>query len=647
VPGIFVGYDEGSKAYKFMQDGCTKWRPVRTLNFNEHSFGWQKRNLDSDIELMTAVPVNEQGDREPCVMAGEPKDAQRVELKAAKETARTRQQLQKMRSQPATALISVDSFGGEWHVDNTIMQEFVPKSVKQARECAESQQWELAMHEEIEAMEAAGVWGPPVSVPAGTTITPLKFIFTKKMGPDGNVARFKARLIYLNRSVSDSNDDSMPEESFYAPVVDKASMRAFLTYAASRKWFLEQADVRTAFLHAENSGEDYVLLPEGFGDGSGRLRKLHKALYGLRRAPKAWNETFAKWATGEAFFVQSDVDPCLLFRNDREGSLIIYVDDLLLAASSKRIMDDMLSLIDRKFSLRKLGQPEFFLGMNLLYDRLEGRLVLSQFTYIRAMMNKFDTGNAFCKGLPMVPETILLKDQAGTSPTDQPYGSLVGALLFVSVSTRPDVSYAVNRLSKFVSSPSVQHWDAAVQVLLYLYKTKFKGICLGFEHQGCPKLLGYTDSDWANDVEDRKSISGGVVLWGGSLLAWYSRKQTMVATSTTEAETIAAVDMAYSLLSTTKLITEIAGIKCGDLEVSMLVDNQPSIHSMYNGRGRNRHYDVKLKFIQECVLNSHFTIQKVQSDDNLADMLTKALRKKKFDFLSSVFMQDQITKDVI
>jgi hypothetical protein len=121
----------------------------------------------------------------------------------------------------------------------------------------------------------------------------------------------------------------------------------------------------------------------------------------------------------------------------------------------------------------------------------------------------------------MVPETVLVKDQAGTSPTDQPYGSLVGALLFVAVCSRPDIAFAVTRLTKFISSPAEQHWTAALQVLAFLFKTRFCGVELGFKRKGggLPNIEGYADSDWAGDGEDRKSVSGGVVMWGAVAFA--------------------------------------------------------------------------------------------------------------------------------
>jgi hypothetical protein len=231
----------------------------------------------------------------------------------------------------------------------------------------------MAMREELGSMEAAGVWGPPTILPAGKTATPLKFIFTKKMGPGGEVERYKARLVFLNREKGNVSNG----ERLYAPVVEKTTLRMFLAYAASHHWWILQADVCTAFLHAENSGEDYVLLPSGLEElqhGGGRIRRLHKALYGLRRAPKAWNDFFTAWAVGEEGYIQSSADLCLFYSKDRSGMLVVYVDDLLLAAVNQQVLTIMLEGVNSKFEVRNMGTPSYFLGINVCYDRERGEV---------------------------------------------------------------------------------------------------------------------------------------------------------------------------------------------------------------------------------------------------------------------------------
>jgi hypothetical protein len=139
-------------------------------------------------------------------------------------------------------------------------------------------------------------------------------------------------------------------------------------------------------------------------------------------------------------------------------------------------------------------------------------------------------------------------------------------------------------------------------------------------------------------------VSGGVVMVGGSVLLWFSRKQTMIATSTTEAETHAAMEMSYSLMIARNLVAELWNVQLHSIVTTMFVDNQPAIDAIGNGRGRTRHYDVKLKFIQQCLIERKFQLKKIDTKQNLADILTKPLRKLQFEYLSDVILSnDQIS----
>jgi hypothetical protein len=206
----------------------------------------------------------------------------------------------------------------------------------------------------------------------------------------------------------------------------------------------------------------------------------------------------------------------------------------------------------------------------------------------------------------------------------------VGALLFVSVSTRPDISFAVNTLAKFVADPGVHHWEAAMQVLKYLGATKSYGILLGGER--ATRVVAYSDSDWASDVEDRVSVSGGVVYFGGSVICWFSRKQRMVCTSTAEAETHAITDVVKLVLHVSAVLLEVAGsILSFNVENIPVIytDNQPAIDAI-NGNGRNKHYDIRIKFVREHLDNGDFKLVKIPTAENVSDILTKPLRRNKF-----------------
>jgi hypothetical protein len=207
----------------------------------------------------------------------------------------------------------------------------------------------------------------------------------------------------------------------------------------------------------------------------------------------------------------------------------------------------------------------------------------------------------------------------------------VGALLFIASCTRPDVTFAVHILSRFLSKPNTAHWNAAVDVLLYLKGTSEKGIVLG--GGGAVEIQGFADSDWAANTDDRTSISGGVIFWGESPVMWLSRKQRMVCTSTAEAETHAVLEVAKEIICVSRFVGELLTFVTGlqNLETpTIFTDNQPALDSLIHGRGRTKHYDIRIKFLAKSIQEGVFKLLKVSTVDNLADVFTKPLRATRF-----------------
>jgi hypothetical protein len=534
------------------------------------------------------------------------------------------------------ALVGVDCYGAEIFGDGGF-KERVPKSVKEALEGPEKELWQAAIREELEAMEEAEVWGEPVRIEPWVKVTPLRFIFTKKLGAGGVVERYKARLIFMNR-----DDEGDQEEDVYAPVVDKASLRVFLAIVAKKGWYLQQSDIKTAFLNAENNGEDYVKLPPCVVQGGeSPVRKLQKALYGLKRAPKAWNSTFTEWALGKGFR-QADAEPCIFVHQEERVMLAVYVDDLLIAAEDMVSLTRFQDLLKEKFKTRDMGVPTYFLGMNVEFDERMRWVHLTQTTYVDALLEKYNEYLKSPRTLPIVSGVVLSKEQSVAKPSIKPYASLVGALLFLSVCTRPDISYAVGVLAKFLSCPAEQHWEVAVGVLAYVGATRHKGILLGDVQLGARKgIVGYADADWANDVDDRKSISGGAVFYEGSLVSWFSRKQHMICTSTAEAEIHAIMELIGAVRSTKLLLQELLGeFFSENVGVPVIYsDNQPGLDAIKAKRARTKHYDIKVKFIAQGVQNGDFELRKIATSVNVADVFTKALRTARFRALTSSFMK--------
>ena len=237
----------------------------------------------------------------------------------------------------------------------------------------------------------------------------------------------------------------------------------------------------------------------------------------------------------------------------------------------------------------------------------------------------------------------LSREQGEVSPTSLPYSSLVGSLLYLAVCTRPDISFAVGQLSKYVSAPGIEHWGAAMDVLGYLGATRMAGVTLGNVFSGVQKgVLGYADSDWANDADDRKSVSGGALFVDGSLVAWFSRKQNLVCTSTEDAEVHAVMELLNVVREVGGLLDELDGVfRSKRREVPIiLTNNQPGLDAIKARKAKRKHVDVKVKHLAESIEKGDFKIQKVATAVNLADVFTKALRSVRFRSLSRFFMSE-------
>ena len=204
--------------------------------------------------------------------------------------------------------------------------------------------------------------------------------------------------------------------------------------------------------------------------------------------------------------------------------------------------------------------------------------------------------------------------------------------MYAATGTHPDISFAVSILARFMSDPHSVHWDTAKHVLCYLKGTKNLRLTFGLNKNG---LIGYTDADWASQAH-RHSISGSVFLVSGGAISWSSRKQPIIALSTTEAEYIAASDATRELLWLRALTSELNF--SSDSPTTLFCDNQSAIKVAKNGllHARTKHIDIRYHFIRETILNGHLDIIYCPTSEMIADVFTKALPSSKLNFFAEL-----------
>uniref|UniRef100_A0A2N9J561 Integrase catalytic domain-containing protein n=1 Tax=Fagus sylvatica TaxID=28930 RepID=A0A2N9J561_FAGSY len=407
-------------------------------------------------------------------------------------------------------------------------------------------------------------------------------------------------LLIATRLVSLPKDSlksmALNYEETFAPVAHLSSVRTLIAVSASRHWPLFQMDVKNAFLNGELTEEVYMQLPPGFSQPPGfshKVCRLRQALYGLKQAPRAW---FAKFNStiSQHGFSASSYDSALFFRRSDHGItlLLLYVDDMIITGDDVQGIQDLKRFLGQHFEMKDLGPLSYFLGLEGLFHPPMVTISLKPSTHL-----------------------ILSLEQ------------LVGSLVYLTV-TRPDISYAVHIVSQFMAAPRSLHYAVVLRILRYLKGTLFHG--LHFSSQSSLTLQAYSDADWTGDPTDRHSTTGYCFLLGDSLISWRSKKQSVVARSSTEAEYRAIADTTVELLWLRWLLQDL-GIDCSTA-VPIHCDNRSAIQIAHNDvfHERTKHIEIDCHFVRHHLLQGTLQLRSVSSQDQLADIFTKPMPPGRF-----------------
>lgn len=451
-------------------------------------------------------------------------------------------------------------------------------------------------------------------------------MFTIKRDANGNIERYKARLVakgFMQRQGVDFNE-------VFAPVGKHSTLRALLAVVVEKGLQLHQLDVKTAFLNGDLEEVIYMRQPPGYEQGGPKMVcRLHKSLYGLRQAPRAWHAKL-KSELESMGFRASTADASLFVRNqgDNVEYMLIYVDDILIASKELTAVQAVKTELGSIFDVRDLGEAKFFLGMEITRNTEDGTIKLSQVRAIKDLVSKFNMVDAKTKTTPISVTTRLCKGESKLVDKEQvPYLELVGSLLYLAACTRPDIAQAVGALSRYMQHPTEQHWNAAKNVLRYLSGTPEVGIVF---KQGGGSLVGYCDASYADDLDTRRSTTGYVFLLGGGAVSWASKVQPTVALSTAEAEYMAAASAAKEALWLRKLMGDL-GVECA-APVLIHCDSQAALKLLVNPvvSQRSKHIDVLHHFARERVARREVRYEYCRTECMIADCLTKAVSEHKF-----------------
>lgn len=494
-----------------------------------------------------------------------------------------------------------------------------PRTYKDASESDEWPQWHQAMQEEIEALNKNKTW-ELVNKPPNVKPIKNKWVYKVKLKPDGQVERFKARLVAKGYSQIPNID----YKETYAPVASMNTVRMFLAIANQNNMRIMQFDIKTAFLYGDLDEQLYMEQPEGFNKGDGKVCKLVKSLYGLKQAPRNWNRKFDQML--KLFSLeQASVDRCLYFNKDRTLLLAIYVDDGLAAGSNDAQLEQLIDHLKSNFELKVMA-CESYLGFKIVRDHKAKTLSIVQDHYVDKMLEKFGMEAA---NPVSTPEQVGSKfTDSPKLPTENKFKELVGSLLYLATCSRPDISHAVSKASQ-TSEPTQAHWAALKRILRYLKGTKDFGI--RFRRESQLTLVGYSDADYANDEESRKSTTGLCIMLGGAPIAWRSQRQPIITLSTTEAEYVAGCELVKELLPIREQLIEVGELNKSE-PTAVYIDNQSAVRIATNegGQSRTKHIDIRAKWLTEQAQNGKIIVNHISGDDQAADILTKPLYTTRF-----------------
>ncbi|WJZ98853.1 hypothetical protein VitviT2T_017352 [Vitis vinifera] len=581
-PGVFIGYSNSSKAYRIFQPQNGKILVSRDVKFMED----RQWNWEESIKMqLPKVPQYFDEDIDDVPVRG------------------------------------IRSLSDVYERNNVAV--FEPAEFEEAEK---DDKWIEAMKEELRMIEKNDTW-ELVDRPQHRKVIGVKWVYRTKLNADGSVNKYKARLVVKGYSQVFGVDFS---ETF-ARVARLDTIRMLLALTAQKGWKTYQLDVKSAFLNGYLQEEIYVEQPEGF-QVKGQEEKVYllkKALYGLKQAPRAWYSRIDEHLQSLGF-VKSPSEATLYVKGTDANLIVVsvYVDDLLVTGSNEKLVKEFKAEMLKVFEMTDLGLMSYFLGMEVKQDH-DG-VFISQKKYAKEILNKFHMDDCKRTSTPMNQKEKFSKDDGTEKVDESQYRSLIGCLMYLTA-TRPDIMFSVSLLSRFMHCASEVHFQAAKRIVRYIKGTTNYGIkysyCQNF------KLHGYSDSDWAGSIDDMRSTTGFCFNFGSGIFSWSSKKQDVIAQSTAEAEYVAANATVNQAIWIRKILADLHMKQNEPTQIH--VDNQAAIAISNDSvfHGKTKHFKIKLYHLREEQKDGEVKLLYCKTEDQIADVLTKALPKARFETL--------------
>ncbi|GKA11824.1 putative ribonuclease H-like domain-containing protein [Tanacetum coccineum] len=501
---------------------------------------------------------------------------------------------------------------------------------KKISEALQDDSWVQAMQEELLQFKLQQVW-VLVDLPHGMKVIGTKWVYRNKRDERGVVVRNKARLVAQGYT----QEEGIDYDEVFAPVARIEAIRLFLAFASFMGFIVYQMDVKSAFLYGTIDEEVYVSQPPGFVDPDHpkKVYKVVKALYGLHQAPRAWYATLSTFLEKHGY-KRGTIDKTLFIKRDKKDIMLVqvYVDDIIFGSTKKSWCDEFEALMKSRFQMSSMGELTFFLGLQVKQNK--AGIFISQDKYVAEILKKFDLVNVKTAITPMETKVALTKDEEAVDVDVHLYRSMIGSLMYLTAS-RPDIMYAVCVCSRFQVTPKTSHLNAVKRIFKYLKGKSNLG--LWYPKESPFNLEAFSDSDYGGSNLDRKSTTGGCQFLGQRLISWQCKKQTIVATSTTEAEYVAAANCCGQVLWVQNQLLDYG---FNFMNTKIHIDNESTICIVKNPvyHSKTKHIEIRHHFIRDCYEKKLISVEKIHTDLNVADLLTKHFDGPRFNYLVHVFL---------
>jgi transposase InsO family protein len=517
-----------------------------------------------------------------------------------------------------------------------------PKTYADAISSPEAHYWREAIQMELVSIDKNGTWTyversqvPPQRRPIGS-----KWVFKRKLNPDGSINRYKARLVAKGYAQQHGID----YDETFAPVARLTSIRVLLSIGALLDLEIHQMDVKSAFLNGDLDEEVFMEVPEGIeGIGTDKVCRLLRSLYGLKQSPRCWYQKLNTFLS-EQGFTRLQSDHAVYIRQTRSSLVILamHVDDLMILTDSKEGMVNIKQALSSAFEMTDCGEIHFYLGIQIRRNRQNKQITLSQSSFAEQIIRRFRMENAKPVGTPLDPSVKLTQateaEPISTSRTTY-FRQIIGSLMYLMIATRPDIAAAISIISQFAARPTEAHLAAAKRVLRYIKGTVNYGLYQGMEpsdgqdsDKARPQLYGYSDANWGNDLDTRKSTSGYIFYLSYGPISWASKRQSTIALSSTEAEYMALTQAVKEAIWLRRLLHELGFEAQVSGPTKIFEDNQSSIAIAKNPihHSRTKHIDIQHHFVRDKVETMEIELQYLSTEEMIADALTKPVPRPKF-----------------